>query len=164
MQCSYHRLYFSPCWWNGRIHDYPTRGGAASHHQWDSRGLPRRGLSCQLRHPSSSNRRTSLPILPDIFLAWSRGSHENLGKPSTFSIWTVVYRNGCSLIPALTAGQAPSHTLLQRLASNLEHGFNLAANSTGYGSSSYSCASVSRPRKKAAGILMCLVQTTQGPL
>lgn len=46
-------------------------------------------------------------------------SHEDSGKPSAFSIWTVVYRNGPSFIPVLTAGQAPSlHVLLQRLASN----------------------------------------------
>lgn len=85
-----------------------------------------------------TDRRTSLPILPDIFLACSRGSHENPGKPSTFSIWTVVYRNGSPLKLVLTASQTPSfHAPLQRLASTYEHGFGLTANITANASNCY---------------------------
>lgn len=74
----------------------------------------------------------------------AEGSHEYSGKPSTLSIWTVVYRNG-SYQFYLTAGQAPSlHTSLQRLASTFEHGFNLTTNSTGDASNYYSCTAISR--------------------
>lgn len=84
-------------------------------------------------------------------------SHEHPGKPSAFSIWTVVYRNGSSLLPLLDAGQAPSlHAPLQRLASTIEHGFNLTTSRTGNGSNCYFCTAISRAWKQA-GVLMCPV-------
>lgn len=54
-------------------------------------------------------------FLPDIFLGWSRVATQiRASHLSTSSTWTVVYRNGSSLMPALTAGQAPSRAASAR--------------------------------------------------
>lgn len=112
-----------------------------------------------------TDRRTSLRILPDIFLEWPRGATQIRARH-------LHSRSGLLSIEMdhpshqfyLTAGQAPSlHASLQRLASTFEHGFNITPNSTGHAVNYYSCTAVPGAGDQA-GIFMCLVQAAQGSL
>lgn len=79
------RTIFLPCWRNGRIREHLFRDGAASHYQgWEFGGSAlTRGLTAGIHHHRP----------PDFSYHLTRhipgaveGSHENLGKPSTFFI------------------------------------------------------------------------------